>query len=74
MPIYEYMCKKCGDEFEVLIFNKDERPSCPSCGAKRPTRKMSSFGFSAGQKFKSSSTGTGSACGSCGSSNCSNCS
>ena len=49
MPIYEYVCKKCGNEFEVLVFNKDEKPECPACGAKKPTKKMSSFGFSAGR-------------------------
>ena len=74
MPIYEYICRKCGNEFEVLVFNKDEKPECPECGAKKPTKKMSSFGFSAGSKFKSSSTDTGSSCASCGSSNCSSCS
>ena len=32
MPIYEYICRKCGNEFEVLVFNKDEKPECPECG------------------------------------------
>ncbi|HVN97169.1 MAG TPA: zinc ribbon domain-containing protein [Syntrophorhabdaceae bacterium] len=73
MPIYEYVCKKCKKEFEALVF-KDDKPECPSCGAKNPTKKMSSFGFSVGYKFKSSSTGSGSSCASCGSSNCSSCS
>ena len=73
MPIYEYVCEKCGNEFEMLVFTNDE-PSCPACGAKSPTKKMSSFGFSMGNKFKASSTGTGSSCASCGSSNCSSCS
>jgi putative FmdB family regulatory protein len=74
MPIYEYVCKKCGNEFEVLVFNKDDKQECPACGAKKPTKKMSSFGFSAGHKFKSSSTANGSSCASCGSSDCSSCS
>jgi len=73
MPIYEYICEKCGNEFELLIF-KDEEPECPSCGGKSPKKKMSSFGFSVGYKFKSSSTGSGSSCASCGSTNCSSCS
>ena len=38
MPIYEYVCKKCGKEFEVLVFNKDEKPECPACGAKKPVK------------------------------------
>ena len=47
MPIYEYTCDKCGNEFEVLVFRGDE-PECPYCGAKNPKKKMSSFGFSVG--------------------------
>lgn len=40
MPIYEYMCDKCGREFEELVFD-DAPPSCPQCGAAR-TRKLMS--------------------------------
>jgi putative FmdB family regulatory protein len=72
MPIYEYICENCGNEFEMLVFRSDE-PVCPACGDKKPTKKMSSFGFSVGFKFKSSSAGPGSGCSSCGSSDCSSC-
>lgn len=72
MPIYEYVCDKCGNEFELLVF-RDEEPECPACGEKNATKKMSSFGFSVGYKFKPSSTGSSSGCASCGSSNCSTC-
>ena len=30
MPIYEYACKGCGEEFELLI-RGEEAPACPSC-------------------------------------------
>jgi putative FmdB family regulatory protein len=30
MPIYEYACRDCRDEFELLI-RGDETPECPSC-------------------------------------------
>ena len=30
MPIYEYRCEACGDEFETLVLRKTE-PECPSC-------------------------------------------
>jgi len=72
MPIYEYVCEKCGNEFEILVFKNDE-PTCPSCGAENPTKKMSSFGFSVGSKYTSSSASSESSCASCGSSNCSSC-
>lgn len=73
MPIYEFICEKCGTEFELLVYKSDE-PACPSCGNKEPTKKMSSFGFSVGYKFKSSLSGSsGSSCATCGSSDCSSC-
>ena len=30
MPIYEYKCRGCGNEFEALV-RKSDTPSCPSC-------------------------------------------
>lgn len=73
MPIYEFICNKCGDEFELVVF-KDEKLSCPKCGTEDLTKKMSSFGFSVGYKFKSSATGSKGSCATCGSSSCSSCS
>lgn len=73
MPMYEYICEKCGNEFEMLVFKSDE-PLCPSCGNEKPTKKMSSFGFSVGFKYRSSSTvSSGSGCSNCSSSDCSSC-
>ena len=43
MPVYEYACKKCGHEFEELVFG-DEKPVCPKCKAKSPEKKFSVFG------------------------------
>ena len=32
MPIYEYVCDKCGHMFEKLVLNKDkEKIVCPQC-------------------------------------------
>ncbi len=74
MPIYEYNCRNCGDDFECIVFRTDEPVECPKCGDKHPKKKMSSFGFSVGHTFKSSSSGGGSGCSGCSSSNCSSCS
>ncbi|MBF0113195.1 MAG: zinc ribbon domain-containing protein, partial [Desulfamplus sp.] len=30
MPIYEYKCKTCGNNFEKLVIGSDI-PSCPAC-------------------------------------------
>jgi putative FmdB family regulatory protein len=40
MPIYEYTCRDCGHEFEILVRN-GEKPSCPSCGREQLTKNLS---------------------------------
>ena len=52
MPIYEYTCQNCGDDFECIVFRTDEPVECPKCGNKQPTKKMSSFGFSVGHALQ----------------------
>ena len=45
MPIYEYMCNKCGKSFEKLVFPSDDEKEfhCDSCGVKDISRIVSSF-------------------------------
>ena len=31
MPIYDYLCRGCGHEFEGLVQKEIEIPNCPSC-------------------------------------------
>jgi putative FmdB family regulatory protein len=41
MPTYEYRCKTCGDELEVVqAFTDDALTDCPSCGAEGQLRKV----------------------------------
>lgn len=40
MPIYEYICKECSEEFEVLI-RGDVTPKCPSCDGEQLERLIS---------------------------------
>jgi putative FmdB family regulatory protein len=40
VPIYEYVCKSCGHEFEKLVRGGKE-PVCPSCGAAKVERVFS---------------------------------
>jgi len=45
MPIYEFVCDKCGKKFESLFRTKDDpTPPCPKCGAKDVTKVFSVFG------------------------------
>jgi len=72
MPIYEYRCGQCADEFELLVF-RNEEPACPKCGSKELHKKMSACGFSVGHKFTAAAP-SGSGCSRCSSSSCSSCS
>ena len=44
MPIFEYECRQCQHEFELLVPNSDkDRVQCPECGAGEAKRKLSVF-------------------------------
>lgn len=43
MPIYEYKCRKCGEEFEELVLSGDDIPICPSCESGECDRLLSAF-------------------------------
>lgn len=45
MPIYEYQCARCGNEFESFIWSaKDQETlACPKCGATDVRKLLSSF-------------------------------
>lgn len=74
MPIFEYHCEKCHNNFECLVFG-DEKPSCTSCNSKKVTKQMSACSFfskgSHGQTVSSSAGG--SSCSGCAATSCSSC-
>ena len=44
MPIYEFRCDACAEQFEELLRTRDEaRVSCPHCGSTSVTRLFSLF-------------------------------
>lgn len=46
MPIFEYRCKQCEQDFERLVFSGEEKGvSCPKCKSKDVTKKMSASSF-----------------------------
>ena len=59
MPIYEYYCGACGQEFEVLrpVSRSSEPANCGTCG-KPGERQLSNFAFKSNTftspKFKAS--------------------
>jgi putative FmdB family regulatory protein len=46
MPIYEYLCEKCGHEFErEQRITEDPVKVCPKCGAQKVRRLISRTAF-----------------------------
>ncbi len=42
MPIYEFECQECGNEFEALVrLNEEYRVVCPRCQAANLKKKIS---------------------------------
>ncbi len=41
MPIYEYTCNDCAQNFEELVRGNAEPEKCPSCGSRAIHRKLS---------------------------------
>jgi len=74
MPIYEYVCEKCGKEFEYLVFGSEEPDACPACSHKKVGRLMSACSFkskgSGGETVRSSAS---SGCSGCSATSCSSC-
>lgn len=71
MPIYEYKCTECEEDFEELVSGSDPVVSCPKCGSKKAKKKLSLFGMSGVEKPVASAGGSG--CSSCSKSTCSSC-
>lgn len=58
MPIFEFRCDKCGEEFERVVFASDEdQVACPQCGASETKKLMSVFSCSAVGKETAASCG-----------------
>ncbi|NWG12281.1 MAG: zinc ribbon domain-containing protein [Acidobacteria bacterium] len=74
MPIFEYECLKCGNEFERLVRGPGaaDAVTCPGCGSKKVEQLYSAF---AGRS-KSGSGATrslSSGCSSCSARSCTGC-
>lgn len=65
MPLYEYHCNECGEEFEKMVrFSEADRsPLCPQCQSSDTKKKISSFA-SIGASIGGGSFATSSSCGS----------
>ena len=47
MPLFQYSCKACGQESEVLV-RGSEAPICPACGSEELSKLASHFAAMSG--------------------------
>ena len=66
MPIYTYVCKECGENFDLLIGVTSEKvePKCRKCGSDNIEKIVSSFSVG-NSKGNSSSSGLSCPTGTC---------
>jgi putative FmdB family regulatory protein len=64
MPIFEYACSSCGNQFEHLQRADAQQPPCPECGRPEVVRKLSAFAPLSGGR--SDAAPAESPCGACG--------
>jgi len=72
MPLYEYACRECDRQFELIraMNDADKIIECAYCKSKDTHRVLSVFFAQSGGK---SLAGSGSGCGSCAGGNCGSC-
>jgi putative FmdB family regulatory protein len=46
MPVYEYRCGECGEQFELFLRSAMQKaaPTCPKCGSSEVEKAVSLFG------------------------------
>jgi putative FmdB family regulatory protein len=62
MPIYEYRCKQCEQEFEKYIPGAATAVACPTCASEQVMRKLSVFGLKTTGVLQPSAMSAGGGC------------
>ena len=65
MPLFEYACKACDRQFEVLV-RGSETPECPSCHSTSLERRLSVFAAHTGGAAAGMRAPAVGPCGACG--------
>jgi putative FmdB family regulatory protein len=48
MPMFEYVCRACGERFEKLVFSSQIPVGCPVCESSDLEKQFSVFGMGSG--------------------------
>ncbi|MBI5739704.1 MAG: zinc ribbon domain-containing protein [Nitrospirae bacterium] len=61
MPIYEYVCLKCGNKFSLLqsMSHAESDTECPKCSSREVKKTISSFSCASGCGDSSSTSSPG---------------
>jgi len=56
MPVYSYICKDCGEKFDLLVGVTAEKAElkCRKCGSKKIEKALASFGIGTSSNSSSS--------------------
>ena len=70
MPIYEFTCETCSEDFETLVRSSDweGEVECPGCGSEKLEKRLSVFAAGSGDGFPADNppcSGMPSNCGRC---------
>jgi putative FmdB family regulatory protein len=65
MPLFEYACRECEQQFEALV-RGNEAPECPSCHGTALERRQSVFAAHTTGSSPSMSEAPAGGCGHCG--------
>jgi len=66
MPIYEYECKTCDQQIELLLRTSTEKPVCPECGESELEKMLSrpaSPSVQGGSSMRNLPVSSGDSCG-----------
>jgi len=71
MPIYEFACLDCGQEFEELVLGSNSEVVCNKCASANVKRLLSAVSFKSSGSFTPAAGSSG--CSTCSATNCSSC-
>lgn len=52
MPLYEYTCGRCSEQFEELVTNEATTPACPQCEQSDRVERIAFAQVTLGKKRK----------------------